>query len=76
MVNIQDIILNRLRKDRIPCAVHLTNGYQIKGALVVGFDNFAILLAMEGEKQMLLYKHAVSSITPSVPIPWDPPKGE
>jgi len=74
--NIQDIFLNRLRKDQIPCAVHLMNGYQIKNAVIVGFDNFAMLLTAEGERQMLLYKHAVSSITPSVPVPWEPPKGE
>ena len=32
--NPQDRILNQLRKKKVPCTIHLTNGYQIKNALV------------------------------------------
>ena len=42
---------------------HLTNGFQLKG-IVKGFDNFTVILDNEG-KQMLIYKHAISTITPS-----------
>ncbi len=62
--NIQDTVLNQLRKEKIPCAIRLTNGFQIKSAIVEGFDNFVILVSTEGEKQMMLYKHAISSLTP------------
>ncbi|HHU63536.1 MAG TPA: RNA chaperone Hfq [Clostridiales bacterium] len=60
---LQDIFLNQVRKERVPVTIHLTNGFQLKG-VVKGFDNFTIILDNEG-KQMLIYKHAISTITPS-----------
>ncbi|MGG7164152.1 RNA chaperone Hfq [Clostridium ihumii] len=60
--NLQDIFLNGARKNRIPVTIHLTNGFQIKGN-VNGFDSFTVVLFSEG-KQMLIYKHAISTITP------------
>ncbi|ONI44912.1 RNA chaperone Hfq [Candidatus Epulonipiscioides gigas] len=62
-VNLQDVVLNQLRKERIIATVFLTNGFQIKGT-VKGFDNFVVLIDSEG-KQQLLYKHAISTIVPS-----------
>ncbi|WP_315114808.1 RNA chaperone Hfq [uncultured Clostridium sp.] len=64
--NLQDIFLNGARKSRNEVIIYLTNGYQIKG-FVKGFDSFTIVLDCNG-KQMLVYKHAVSTITPSRPI--------
>ena len=60
--NLQDIFLNSARKNKVPVTIHLTNGFQIKG-FVTGFDNFIVLLDCEG-KQMMVYKHAMSTITP------------
>jgi host factor-I protein len=60
---LQDAYLNQLRKERIPVTIHLTNGFQLRG-LIKGFDNFIILLENEG-KQMMIYKHAVSTVTPA-----------
>ncbi|MEF9959604.1 MAG: RNA chaperone Hfq [Niameybacter sp.] len=62
-INLQDLLLNQLRKDRIAVTVFLTNGFQIKGT-VRGFDNFVVLLESEGKQQMI-YKHAISTICPS-----------
>ncbi|HEY5563342.1 MAG TPA: RNA chaperone Hfq [Clostridiaceae bacterium] len=64
--NLQDIFLNNARKNKIPVIIHLTNGFQIKG-FVTGFDNFIVLFDCEG-KQMMVYKHAMSTITPSKQI--------
>lgn len=64
--NLQDIILNGARKVRMPITLHLTNGFQLKGN-VTGFDSFTVVLNCEG-KQMMIYKHAISTITPSTPI--------
>ncbi|HHT71750.1 MAG: RNA chaperone Hfq [bacterium] len=64
--NLQDTFLNQARKDSIPCTVYLVNGFQIRG-LIRGFDNFTVALESEG-KQMLVYKHAISTITPSRPV--------
>jgi len=62
-INIQDHFLNQLRKDNVPVTVYLTNGFQIRG-LVRAFDNFTIILDSEGRQQMI-YKHAISTFTPS-----------
>ncbi|KYH35756.1 RNA-binding protein Hfq [Clostridium tepidiprofundi DSM 19306] len=64
--NLQDIFLNNARKNKISVTIHLLNGYQLKGN-VSGFDNFTVILNLDG-KQMLIYKHAISSITPDKPI--------
>jgi host factor-I protein len=64
--NLQDIFLNSARKNKIPVTIHLVNGYQLKG-IVAGFDSYTIVLNCTG-KQILTYKHAVSSITPDKPI--------
>ncbi|OPJ56586.1 RNA chaperone Hfq [Clostridium oryzae] len=60
--NLQDIFLNGARKNKIPVTIHLTNGFQIKG-FIKGFDSFIVVLDCDG-KQMMVYKHAVSTITP------------
>ena len=64
--NLQDIFLNGARKSRIPVTVYLTNGFQIK-CNVKGFDSFTVVLDSDG-KQMMVYKHAISTITPQKPI--------
>ena len=63
VIVLQDVFLNQVRKEKVLVTIHLTNGYQIKG-VVKGFDNFTIILDSEG-KQMMIYKHAVSTISPS-----------
>ena len=65
-INLQDVFLNRARKENLGITIYLINGYQIKG-LVKGFDNYTIILDSEG-KQQLIYKHAISTIIPSKPI--------
>ena len=62
-LNLQDAFLNAARRDRIPVTIHVTNGYQINNALIIGYDSFVVLAEAEG-KQMLIYKHAISTISP------------
>jgi host factor-I protein len=64
--NIQDALLNQMRKESIPVTVYLVNGFQLKG-LVRGFDNFTVLLEVEGKQQMI-YKHAISTMMPHKPV--------
>lgn len=64
--NLQDIFLNSARKERISVTIHLTNGFQLRGN-VKGFDSFTVILDSDG-KQMMVYKHAISTITPSKSI--------
>ena len=65
-INLQDIFLNKVRKENISITIFLVNGYQLKGH-VKGFDNYTIVLDSEG-KQHLIYKHAISTITPNVSV--------
>jgi host factor-I protein len=64
--NLQDIILNGARKNKVAVTIHLVNGYQLQG-YVTGFDSFTVILDSKG-KQMLVYKHAISTITPEKSI--------
>ena len=61
--NLQDVFLNSVRKSGMMVTIHITNGFMIKNAVIISFDNYAILAESDG-KQMLIYKHAVSTITP------------
>jgi host factor-I protein len=61
-INLQDVFLNQVRKEHVPITIYLINGYQLKG-YVKGFDNYTIVMEMDG-RQQLIYKHAVSTITP------------
>lgn len=65
-INIQDTFLNQIRKGTVPVIIHLVNGFQLRG-VVKGFDNFTVLIESEG-KQQLIYKHAISTFTPSRPV--------
>lgn len=65
-INLQDNILNEVRKKKISVTVFLINGYQLSG-LVIGFDSFTLLLNNEGKEQMV-YKHAISTIVPQKTI--------
>jgi len=64
--NQQDAMLNAIRRDNAFVTIYLVNGLPLRGT-VKGFDNFTILLESEG-KQHMVYKHAVSTITPQTPI--------
>lgn len=62
-INLQDVFLNKVRKENISITIFLVNGYQLKGH-VKGFDNYTIVLEGDG-KQQLIYKHAISTISPN-----------
>lgn len=64
--NLQDQFLNLLRKNKTPVTMFLVKGVKLQG-IVTWFDNFSILLRRDGQSQ-LVYKHAVSTIMPSMPI--------
>jgi host factor-I protein len=60
-INLQDTFLNRVRKENVPILVYLVNGFQIRGT-VAGFDNFTVIIDADNKQQMI-YKHAISTIT-------------
>lgn len=71
-INLQDSYLNQVRKDNVLATVYLVNGFQLKG-LVKAFDSYTVLLDVDG-KQMLVYKHAISTINPARPVNVSAPK--
>ena len=64
--SLQDTFLNSVRKNRNPVTLFLVNGVKLQGG-ITWFDNFSVLLRREGTVQ-LVYKHAISTIMPSLPI--------
>jgi len=71
--NVQDVFLNYIRKNKTPVTVFLVNGVKLQG-IVTWFDNFSVLLRRDGHTQ-LVYKHAISTVMPSVQIQlFDPEK--
>ena len=64
--SLQDTFLNSVRKNKNPVTLFLVNGVKLQG-IITWFDNFSVLLRREGTVQ-LVYKHAISTIMPSLPI--------
>ncbi|MBC8590536.1 RNA chaperone Hfq [Wansuia hejianensis] len=64
--NLQDLFLNKARKEKINLTIFLVNGYQIRGK-VKGFDNYTVILDID-HKQQMVYKHAISTIVPDINI--------
>jgi host factor-I protein len=62
-IKLQDIFLNQIRKEHIAVTIYLVNGFQLRG-VVRGFDNFTVVLENESKQQQLIYKHAISTISP------------
>ena len=69
-INVQDTLLNTVKKGYIPVSIHVTNGFQIKNALVQAFDSFVLLVEVGG-RPMMIYKHAISTITPEKPVQFE-----
>ena len=61
-LNLQDAVLAAARRSEIPVTAFLVNGFQMRGT-ITGFDSFTVALTAEG-KQNLIYKHAISTISP------------
>ena len=61
-INLQEAILQEVRRDKIPVTLFLMNGFQLRGT-VTGFDSFVVVLVTDGKQQMI-YKHAISTLAP------------
>ena len=64
--NLQEQFLKAVRRDRCTVTVFLMNGFQLRG-VVTGYDNYAVIVMADG-RQNLIYKHAISTISPAVPV--------
>ena len=74
IINLQENFLNQARKENVPVTIHLMNGFQIKG-MIRGFDQFTVVIDSMGRQQMV-FKHAISTITPARPLGGNKPDAE
>ena len=65
-LNLQDDILNEVRREHVPVTLFLMNGFQLRGT-ITGYDNFVVVLVTDGKQQMI-YKHAISTLAPMKPL--------
>ena len=64
--NLQEAILNEVRREKAPVTLFLMNGFQLRG-IITGFDSFVVVLVSDGKQQMI-YKHAISTLAPVKPL--------
>jgi host factor-I protein len=60
--SLQDTFLAECKRQGTAVTVFLINGFQLRG-VVKGFDPFTVLIEYE-RKTNLVYKHAISTISP------------
>jgi len=65
-LSLQEPFLNMLRKDAIQVAIYLVNGIKLQGE-IESFDQYVIIL--RSNISQMVYKHAISTIVPSRPMP-------
>lgn len=69
--SVQNQALNILRKEKKSITMFLMNGFQMRGK-IKAFDDFCVILNTDG-KDNVIYKHAISTITPNDGIDLTPP---
>ncbi len=62
----QDVFLNHLCDDKISTTIFLVNGVKLQGVITC-YDDTTVLLRRDGHAQ-LVYKHAISTVMPNMPI--------
>ena len=70
--NLHNAILSRLQEERQVVTLITINGYQMKGR-ITGFDDLVVVVEVRKEQQ-IVYRHAISTITPEHPISLYPPE--
>jgi host factor-I protein len=62
--SLQDPFLNALRREHVPVAIYLVNGIKLQGQ-IESFDQFVVLLKGQDQAAQMIFKHAISTISPS-----------
>lgn len=63
---LQTPFLDTLCKENIPVSVYLINGIKLQGQ-IESYDQYVVLL--KNMVTQMVYKHAISTIVPSRPVP-------
>ncbi|MCL1900815.1 MAG: RNA chaperone Hfq [Firmicutes bacterium] len=64
---LQDIVLNKARRDKIAVEILLCNGDKVQGH-IRGFDSFTVIIDKDSKTQVMVYKYNIVSITPKTPV--------
>ena len=71
---LHNAILSRLQEERQVVTLITINGYQMKGR-ITGFDDLVVVVEVRKEQQ-IVYRHAISTISPDRAIDLDGLRGE
>lgn len=63
---LQDDLLNEIVDEKVPITLFLMNGFQIRGT-IADHDDAIVVVEVDG-RQQLVYKHAISTISPIRPL--------
>ncbi|SNZ10286.1 RNA-binding protein Hfq [Persephonella hydrogeniphila] len=66
---LQEQFLNAIRKEKVRVNIYLVNGVKLEGKIRY-FDPFTILLK-EGPREVLVYKHAITTVIPKKEIEFE-----
>ncbi len=64
MKNLQDQFLNALRKEHVLVSVFLVNGIKLVGK-IESFDQYMVMLKGHDNVSQAIFKHAISTLSPS-----------
>lgn len=67
--NLLTMLLSKLQQEHQVVTVIITNGYQLKGR-ITGFDDLVVVVEIR-RAQQIVYRHAISTITPGEPVDLD-----
>lgn len=67
-VGLQDSFLDSLRLAEVQASIYLVNGIKLQGS-IVAFDQYVVML--RGQVTQMVYKHAISTIVPSLNVNFD-----
>lgn len=65
-LNIQDVFLNQVRREKITVNVRMMDGSELEGR-IKNFDRFAVVLDHAGADHMI-FKHAIAAIVTPRPV--------
>jgi host factor-I protein len=71
--NLQDPLLNIMRKERVPVSIFLKNGIKLQGT-IESFDQYVVML--KNVQTQVVYKHAISTVVPSRNVSVPPENGD
>lgn len=63
--NVQNEFLKDMITRKVPVILYLMNGFQMRGR-IKGFDGFSVTFEADNGVVQLVYKHAISTISPNV----------